>query len=942
MSNYPNPFYAFVELWIGEVNVTLLPPQHIQQFTYIRKPMNSANSFIIALFDETALLVEAQLISGYSNIRFQYGYVNGSKSPVYSGYVQEYDIDFNPAGAILTMEGVSSSVSSFSNPKSATYTGMTIDQIVRQIAKEEGWVEGIIEPCEPVSDGTMTNKTWTRTNQPAQVFIVNDLIPYAKSSNTGDSNYILNFEDKADGTVVNFYPQAQVATLNESQTHNYEFRWGSGDVNSQVLDFNPDYSGTLCLMLGGGTVDSSTIDRISNCMVNMTFTSTDDPNRVVLADRSGYDYSGATRYIGGSAQSYDEMKKTAAYLWYINASYPVTAEMTIMGDPSINAFDTVSVVMLNKDGLPHHSSGIYCIKEVEDDIVGGSFTTKLILFRNAMEIGPVTADGVNINLVADLSINSVSDVFSNNALLGTSTSEASDLVNMAKSQLGYTEGSNGYTKYGDWYADDFENSDWCAMFVSWCAEQVGISNDVIPRTASTITFRNHYQNKGQWVASRYKGGSDYIPQAGDIIVFDWSTDEGGRDGEPDHVGIVVSCDGTTVYTIEGNTSNMVAERQYALTSADILGFGTPAYKVAATTGSGYYSKGSSNEETIYCFLTQVVGLNCAGACGVLANIYHESGFRTDALGDNGTSYGICQWHDTRYSSLMTWCSGNGYDYKTLEGQLYYLNHELNSGYTNVRDKLKSVSNDGAGAYQAGYDWCFYFERPANKAQRSVERGNLARDTYYPKYASYSPPPLASNNSTTVPTDYQINLHQLYLTNNACYTTGQSMTVKGIMVHSTGANNPNLKRYVGPDDGLLGTNQYGNHWNTAYPGGRSVCVHAFIGKLADGTIATYQTLPWDMKGWHAGGSANSGYIGFEICEDGLTDATYFEKVYNEAAGLCAYLCKMYGLNPQADGVLICHSEGCSRGIASNHGDVMHWFPEHGKSMDTFRADVASLM
>lgn len=85
----------------------------------------------------------------------------------------------------------------------------------------------------------------------------------------------------------------------------------------------------------------------------------------------------------------------------------------------------------------------------------------------------------------------------------------------------------------------------------------------------------------------------------------------------------------------------------------------------------------------------------------------------------------------------------------------------------------------------------------------------------------------------------MNLHKLILTENACYKAGKKITVKGIMVHSTGANNPNLKRYVGPDYGLLGKNQYGNHWNTYHPSGREVCVHAFIGKLADGTIATYQ-------------------------------------------------------------------------------------------------------
>lgn len=179
------------------------------------------------------------------------------------------------------------------------------------------------------------------------------------------------------------------------------------------------------------------------------------------------------------------------------------------------------------------------------------------------------------------------------------------------------------------------------------------------------------------------------------------------------------------------------------------------------------------------------------------------------------------------------------------------------------------------------------------------------------------------------------LHKLILTNNECYKVGSTITPKGIMVHSTGANNPNLRRYVGPDDGLLGVNFSSNHWNTARPGGQQVCVHAFIGKLKDGSIATYQTLPWNMRGWHAGGSANNTHIGFEICEDGLSDPAYFSAVYKEAVELCVYLCKQYGLMEKN---IVCHSEGYKQGIASNHGDVMHWFPKHGKSMDAFRADV----
>lgn len=181
----------------------------------------------------------------------------------------------------------------------------------------------------------------------------------------------------------------------------------------------------------------------------------------------------------------------------------------------------------------------------------------------------------------------------------------------------------------------------------------------------------------------------------------------------------------------------------------------------------------------------------------------------------------------------------------------------------------------------------------------------------------------------------MNLHECIFTNNDCYKRNVKIKPKGIMVHSTGANNPWLKRYVQPDDGLLGDNAYNNDWNRK---GLSVCVHAFIGKLSDGTVATYQTLPWDHRGWHAGGKANNTHISFEICEDGLKDAKYFSAVYQEAVELTAHLCKMYDLDPLTDGVVIDHKEGSKRGIASNHGDVGHWFPKFGKTMNDFRKDV----
>ena len=215
-----------------------------------------------------------------------------------------------------------------------------------------------------------------------------------------------------------------------------------------------------------------------------------------------------------------------------------------------------------------------------------------------------------------------------------------------------------------------------------------------------------------------------------------------------------------------------------------------------------------------------------------------------------------------------------------------------------------------------------------------------------------------------------------LTASDCYRAGGIIRPRGVMVHSTGANNPHLRRYVQPVDATpgrdrllaqLGTNLNRNHWNqprvyvytdgTRTAGARDrnkklkqvlyePCVHAFIGRLVDGSVAAVQTLPWNCRGWHCGsgkkGSANDTHISFEMCEDELTDPVYFQQAYQTAVELTAMLCKQYGLDPLADGVVICHQDGYQMGIASNHGDVYNWFPRHGRSMDDFRANVARVM
>lgn len=202
-----------------------------------------------------------------------------------------------------------------------------------------------------------------------------------------------------------------------------------------------------------------------------------------------------------------------------------------------------------------------------------------------------------------------------------------------------------------------------------------------------------------------------------------------------------------------------------------------------------------------------------------------------------------------------------------------------------------------------------------------------------------------------------------LSDSKCYKNTHLMTVRGVLWHSTGANNPNLSRYVQPADNdpnkeyllsILGKNKYNNDYNHGSKE-RSMGVNAWIGKLVDGTVATVQTMPWAYAPWGCGGgskgSCNDGWVQFEIEESDLTDPIYAQAVYNEACELTAFLCTMYHLDPFGTvkfkgidvPVILDHKESHRLGLGNNHGDVQHWFPKIlGKSLIDIRRDVANLM
>ena len=182
------------------------------------------------------------------------------------------------------------------------------------------------------------------------------------------------------------------------------------------------------------------------------------------------------------------------------------------------------------------------------------------------------------------------------------------------------------------------------------------------------------------------------------------------------------------------------------------------------------------------------------------------------------------------------------------------------------------------------------------------------------------------------------LIQNYLTESGCYKAGRTISVKGLMIHSVGCPQPRASAFM-------------NTWNRA---DASACVHAIIEPGGD----VYQILPWNHRGWHCGADGNNTHIGVEMTEpatirytsganwteteDGSNTREHVLATYLYAVELFAYLCLQYGLDPLADGVVISHSEGYKRGIASNHGDVEHLWSKFGLSMAQFRRDIKAAM
>lgn len=384
-----------------------------------------------------------------------------------------------------------------------------------------------------------------------------------------------------------------------------------------------------------------------------------------------------------------------------------------------------------------------------------------------------------------------------------------------------------------------------------------------------------------------------------------------------------------------------------------------------------------NDKVIHDYF-KAKGLNEYGIAGLMGNLFAESGLKSNnlqnsyetSLGmndnayvtavDNGTytnfvydkaGFGIAQWTFwSRKQALLDFAKASGKSIGDLYMQLDFLWKELSEGYSNVLNVLRLATS----VPEASNAVLLNFEKPANQSVGVQKKRAEYGQRYYNQFATTQKGGCAMKYSKS---NKPLVCMQ---TQSTCYKGTRKMDIKGVLWHSTGANNPWLKRYVQPSDNdpnkaellnMLGVNNNRNDWNHIE---RQAGLNCWIGKLANGEVTTVQTMPWNYRPWGCGsgrnGSCNTGWIQFEICEDGLTDVDYFNKVYKEACEITAYLCKLYNIDPHGTvrvgnvtvPTILCHADSYQLGLGSGHADVMHWFPKFGKSMETTRNDVAALL
>ena len=272
----------------------------------------------------------------------------------------------------------------------------------------------------------------------------------------------------------------------------------------------------------------------------------------------------------------------------------------------------------------------------------------------------------------------------------------------------------GYRICNNFVDGEYEQRyNWNVAFVSWCADRADlVTTNRFPKTADASCMYSWFLEHKATIHSKAEllsSASNAVPEQNDLLFLPVENDY--------WVGIITGYRSGSIEFIQGDVECTVVKTRVALSSLP-----DDAFIIKWQRANDYMLP-------YFNYLCREVGLKPAAAVGVLANLQYESGFNPHCLGDGGTSYGLCQWHNGRWTDLIVTCEAAGLDYTTAEGQMYFLKQELKK-YSYMVSQMNAQPNSRYGAYNAAYIFCYQFERPADLEGASERRGIYAEKNLF--------------------------------------------------------------------------------------------------------------------------------------------------------------------------------------------------------------------
>lgn len=517
------------------------------------------------------------LVSSYGKeILFQYGYSYPDiKSDIYSMTLTKTSVEIQNAILIYTITGVSSlfrykdasvSIKSFTNVRPTEAFKDVFETYLEQEGYKLVFDEGV-EKSDKVVEEIPGSDRITPFQFLSQIlgYAVYDGNDTEETKDNERSYYTFSVSDIKDNKEIRVTRICQKDTSNVDTNIIFDWMNGKDDI---VLNFTTEFNAMVAIA-SPYAEEFSTANKFT----------LDDQGKAVV-------YRGRSTVESGTKAKQDFDNERFNWAKAVNTSYK--AQLQTVGIPVefsiIN--DKVRVIPLIY-GKAHHTQGIYQILKMTDIINSSGFTTTFELFKlmsdeveqlykngyNKDAIDKAKAAGVyveNKREIVEGTQYGITSSGSGSIYNGTATGQRAKLLQIAAGEMGNTSGA----KYWNFvFGSGFSNGNatpWCACFVSWCLNESGLYPSAVNcKNGACQNFRNYFESKNQWQKGKGHGGN-YIPNPGDIIIFNWSGSYTGRSG---HIGIVKDCDGSTVNTYEGNTSDMCAERSYSITDSDIQGYG---------------------------------------------------------------------------------------------------------------------------------------------------------------------------------------------------------------------------------------------------------------------------------------------------------------------------------------------------------------------------------